>query len=111
MNQPIKINVVVWRDGDRWIAQGLEFDIAAYAAGLDDLQFQFERAIAGHALAACAANEDPLLGIPPAPQKFWDMHRSGREVELRPVSRFIIQDGRHYTPGLQIEKLALANVS
>ena len=92
MHRAIKVNVVVWHDKTSWIAQGLEFDIAVSADAIDELQYQFERCVVGHIAASVRSGGEPLLDVPPAPQKFWDLHRDGREIELRPVSRFMVSE-------------------
>ena len=66
----VELSVVVYEEGDLWIAQALEADIVATAESLAQLPRKLERAI----IANLAANEklgrSGLEGIPPAPDKF-----------------------------------------
>jgi hypothetical protein len=42
---PIRLNVVVYEDGDLWVAQAIEFDIAARADKVSKITRAFERAL------------------------------------------------------------------
>ncbi len=69
-----KMRVIVYKDGDAWIAQGLEHDICVQAATLDDLYGRFE--------VAMRLEDDESGGlqrVPEAPRHYFDLweRRSG----------------------------------
>ena len=70
--ETIELNVVVFEDGDIWVAQGIEFDIAARANKTSELPRAFERALVAN-LATNHALGHALNRIPPAPQRYWEL--------------------------------------
>lgn len=63
-----KIRVILFKDGDAWIAQGLEHDICAQAPSMNELYGRFEVAV--HLESEEVGGLDR---IPPAPAKFHEM--------------------------------------
>ena len=90
---PRRISVVVFKEGDFWVAQCLEYDIATQARSLRDLQYELQRTLIGHVVAANDANQVPFAKLAPAPQKSWDMFAAayGLEYEHHP---FRLPDGQ-----------------
>jgi hypothetical protein len=78
--------VVLFEEAGAWSAQCLDFDIAAQAETLLDVQDELVRVIAVHVAASAQLGREPFAGIAPAPPGFWDLHESGVRVESRPVS-------------------------
>ena len=74
--------VVLFKEGEVWSAQCLEFDIATQAKTPRDLAFAIQRAIAGQVLVAVQNRMTPFKGLSPAPKRFWKMFESG--VKLAP---------------------------
>lgn len=66
----IKLNVLVYEDGDLWVAQAIEADIVATADSLADLPRATERAIVANMAANTKMGRSGLDGIPPAPAEF-----------------------------------------
>jgi len=75
-----QIRVILFRDGDQWVAQCLEYDIGAQAGSLPELHerllvtLEIEKAISIEKLGK------PFAGIPEAPAEFfkrWEQ-QSGR---------------------------------
>lgn len=80
----IQISAVVFQEGDAWVAQGLEYDIAAHAPDMLALPHAFMRALIENAQITMHLGRAPLAGVPRAPKKFHEM--SDRATfELRPV--------------------------
>ena len=77
----IKVSVVAFQEGDLWVAQCVEFDIAAHAAALPRLPEAFERALAENLCINAELGRSGLEGIPAAPKRFRDMFKSGMEVK------------------------------
>lgn len=68
-----EVRLVVFKDGDSWVAQCLEYDIGAQASNLDDLQNRFIVAFKAECEESLKRNGAPFEGIPAAPKHFHDM--------------------------------------
>jgi hypothetical protein len=82
------LSAVVYRDGDLWIAQGLEYDICAQARTFPQLHTAFLEVIVANAAVCLELGREPLEGIDPAPQRFWNMYREARirlQAEREPM--------------------------
>jgi hypothetical protein len=73
---PIELNVVFYEDGDLWVAQAIEFDIAARADKPSKLPRAFERAVMANLVANQELGRQRLEGIPAAPQRFRELFES-----------------------------------
>jgi hypothetical protein len=69
----VKIDAVAFKEGDIYIAQGLQYDISAQAATLGELFKKFTLAVVANMAISIDLGRNPLEGIPAAPQKFWEM--------------------------------------
>lgn len=67
------ISVVIFQEGDWWVAQGLEFDIATQAKTPSDLDYELQRILIGHMVSAKEEGVEPFATLPPAPQEYWEM--------------------------------------
>lgn len=72
----IKISAVIFPEGDRFIAQGLEYDICAFGRTVTEAQNRFLRSVISNAMVSMELAKECLEGAPAAPQKYWDMFRS-----------------------------------
>jgi hypothetical protein len=70
---PIKLDVVVYEDGDLWVAQAIQFDIAARADKLTKIPRAFERALMANLSINHELGRDALDRIAPAPPEFREM--------------------------------------
>jgi len=68
--EPIRLNVLVYEDGDLWVAQAIEADIAATADSLTKLPRAIERAIVANISVNSKMGRSGLDGIPAAPAEF-----------------------------------------
>lgn len=78
MSEPIK--VIVFKDGEGWVAQCLDYDIGAQAADLDTLRLRLETVIDAELAESIRRHNKPFQGIGKAPDRFFDMwerRRSG----------------------------------
>jgi hypothetical protein len=83
MTRSVEIRVIVFQDGDLWVAQGLEHDIGAQAADLDTLYQRFVATLRAEVQMSIESGDEPLAGIAAAPRRFhqmWDQ----RSREFRP---------------------------
>ena len=71
------ISAVLFRDGDWWVAQCVEYDIATQAKKLDDIYYEIERVLVGHLVVANELNRKPFENIPPAPSEFFQAFQDG----------------------------------
>jgi len=70
-----RLRVVVFREGDQWVAQCLEHDIGAQAEDLDTLQQRLASAVMLELQESLKRSAVPFAGIEPAPARFhelWD---------------------------------------
>ena len=72
-NADIAIRVVVFRDGDVWVAQCLEYDIGAQASDIDTLNERLKAVLKAELKESHERNGEPFAGIGPAPQRFQQM--------------------------------------
>lgn len=83
----LKIHVVVFRNGDLFVAQCLEYDIATQAPTVPKILYEVERIIAAHLLMAEKEGGEPFAHLPKAPKRFWQMYKdaNARLGSVRPA--------------------------
>lgn len=91
------IRAVLFEEGGAWSAQFLDYDIAAQARTLLDLQEEIVRVLVVHLAASAQLGREPFAGIKEAPRKFWDLFEAGLRVESRPVP-FKLEKGPELPP-------------
>lgn len=74
------IRAVAFKEGDWWVAQCLDYDLATQARGLKELIDEVQRLLASHLLLARRERVEPFAGIGRAPQRFWDLYEQGAHV-------------------------------
>lgn len=75
----IAMRAVAFREGDLWVVQGVEYDIAATAADPGDLPGAFTRAVMETICVGEHLGRKALQGVKPAPPRFaelWDAARA-----------------------------------
>ena len=86
------LSLLVGREGEWWVAQCLEYDIAVQARTLKDVDYEFQRILLGRIFAAKELGIDPFEDIPPAPEeyrKIFEDANKTRKMELRPMANFL----------------------
>ncbi|HEX3532407.1 MAG TPA: hypothetical protein VH988_35555 [Thermoanaerobaculia bacterium] len=73
MQDELRIRTVLFREGDWWVAQCLDVDIAAQAKTENDLEYELGRILVGHVMASETLGVKPFANLPPAPRRYWDM--------------------------------------
>lgn len=82
---PLRIRVVVFRDGKWWIIQGLDYDFATVARRLEDVPGEIHRWLTVLFAASRKLGVKPFFGYSPAPRRFWRMYeRAEPRTELIP---------------------------
>ena len=81
-----KLRILLIQENDgQWSAQCLDYDIVTQAARLTDLKYEFEKTLMAYIAISDSEGKEPLEGIEPAPDKFWEMWRDAQtDVLLRP---------------------------
>jgi hypothetical protein len=76
--KPTQLRVLIMRREDWWVAQCLEFDLAAQAQGtFDSIKAEFCRML-GVRLAACRVEEIDPFRLPPASDLYNDISKRAR---------------------------------
>jgi hypothetical protein len=83
-----KVSVLFIEDSVGWSAQALEYDIATQADTLEKLFHEVERILVGYVALANADGHPPFEGIPPAPQRYWEVFRNSKISMTRPLIGF-----------------------
>ena len=69
----MNVSVLLFREEDTWIAQGLEYDIAASGNSLATAKEAFAKTFAGQVVVDLSNGDQPLSGFAKAPKNFWDL--------------------------------------
>jgi len=86
-----QLSVLVEADGDLWIAQCVERDLATQAGSLAELHDEIDRMIVGHVVASEEAGVEPFA-IPAAPAEVGDRF-SAATLSIRPVASRVSRSG------------------
>ncbi len=76
------IRVVLYMQGSHWIAQALEYDIAAQAKTITGTIRNLFETIADTYLFTCERNGEPFAGIGRAPDRFHKMFDEAKDDEI-----------------------------
>lgn len=86
-HEPIRpIRAVVFRRGERWVAQCLDVDLATSADSFEELQERMRSQIQCQMTLDRRRNREPFSTLNRAPQNFWDLLEDARplgELEIR----------------------------
>ena len=84
MSDRIEVNAVAFQQGDLWVAQCVEYDIAAFAKSLPDLPRALKRALAANLCVNADLKRTGLESIPAAPERFRLMFKTAK-INIRPT--------------------------
>jgi hypothetical protein len=82
--EKVHINAIAYEEDGAWIAQGIEYDIVAYAHDVLQLPDAFARAVVENMGITKHLGRQPLEGVKPAPPRFREMFERAT-VEVRPL--------------------------
>ncbi len=71
---PLRIRVVVFKDADWWIIQGLDYDFATVTRRLEDVPGEIQRWLSVQFAACQQLGVEPFHGYRSAPRRFWRMY-------------------------------------
>jgi hypothetical protein len=77
----IKISVLLEQEDHYWVAQGLEYDIAAQGKNISEAKKSFGKTIISQIVLDLKDNLKPLEGIEKAPQMYWDMFKKAERLK------------------------------
>ena len=67
-----KLSVLLVREGDLWVAQCLQYDIAAQGKTITEAKHAFCRTVSGQVCVDLRHHVEPLSGFLPAPRVYWE---------------------------------------
>jgi hypothetical protein len=91
--ETVNLSVVVYEDGDLWVAQAIEFDIAVRADKPSKLPRAFERAVVANLAINHELGKNALEGIPPAPSEFRELFERASLTITERAERPTISNG------------------
>ena len=80
MDFPKKLRVLLLQESDWFVAQCLEYDIAAQGKTVKDALYEFTRTLVGH-LILTIEDGAKLEDIPPAPAHYWRWFEDGTRFD------------------------------
>lgn len=94
-------NVLVWQEGDFWIAQVIEKDICTQASSMSGVVEEIGIALAVHIGLAISKQQQPFIDVPATPSEIVEQWKTAR-VELN-VRDQAIEVGGATPPPLKIK--------
>ncbi len=83
------IRVIMFEEAGQWVAQCLEYDIAAQAPNLDSLNDRLEVTLKAELAESIERHGSPFAGINPAPERYqrmWDRRVKSFDVSANTKS-------------------------
>ena len=71
------VRVLVILQGDQWLAQGLDYDLAAQGPSDEQAIQSFVRILVARLRRDHQSGKEPLLNLPPAPDRFFEIWERG----------------------------------
>ncbi len=83
----LEVRVLFLHEGDSYVAQCLEYDIAAQGKTLPEVKMAFERTFVGQMMLDLRKGKQPLQGIEPAPRLYWEKFEKALRLEdVEPIN-------------------------
>ncbi len=92
-HQQVAFHAVIFKSGDLWVGQCLEYDIVAQAKTPQEIPYQLERSIVAHVVIAGTEGLKPFENVKPAPDRYWKMFERGMELKRRPEHHLFAVEG------------------
>ena len=73
-----RIRAVVFKEGEWWVIQVLDYDLATQVRRLEDVPDTFRRLILGQIEVNAFMGVAPFHGFSKAPRRFWEMYEKAR---------------------------------
>lgn len=65
--------VMLEREPGLWVAQCLEVNLGAQAGNPEDLDYEFQKVVAGHLAICKELDRTPFEDLGEVPREYWDM--------------------------------------
>ena len=69
-NLEFAVSVLIFREENKWVAQGLEYDIAAQADSIPAVQLALAKAVLSQAAVNVEHGKEPFEDVPEAPSRY-----------------------------------------
>jgi hypothetical protein len=93
-NEQFPVSVVLYQEDGIWIAQGLQYDITARGADPVEASEHFNQKFGAELIMSMEiGDEPPLVGVPRAPQEFWDMYEAAKMKGTVEETSIQVSDG------------------
>ncbi|HEX6865528.1 MAG TPA: hypothetical protein VF414_22060 [Thermoanaerobaculia bacterium] len=76
-----RMRAVVFKEGDWWVAQCLEYDFAAVSKDLEELPGELQWAVTAQITISLERGIQPFHGYSPAPRRFWEMFERAQTLQ------------------------------
>jgi hypothetical protein len=76
-----RLRILLFTEQDIWVAQCLDFDIAAQGKDISNALDSLERVFVGQMILDQKRGRKPLERISPAPEKYWNRFEKGTPIE------------------------------
>jgi hypothetical protein len=74
------IRAVVYKEGEWWVIQLLEYDLATQVRRFEDVPSEFRRLILAQMLVNAEDGVEPFYGFSKAPQRYWKMYERAQAL-------------------------------
>lgn len=98
----LQIKAVIFKEGDWWVAQCLEHDIAAQAKTPKDLAYEIQRTLIGHLIISKQEGITPFQNIPKAPDRYWNLFANSLHLSPENFNFKLSSDVQVPTPELYL---------
>lgn len=89
----MELDVLLFQETGSWVAQCLQYDIAAPGRKIDDAIYELQRIICGQIVVRKELNLPPIeQALPRAPEIYWKLYHQAARIEKNPP-RIEMQSG------------------
>lgn len=76
----MSMNILLLKENGQWVAQCLQYDLAAQGPTIPEALENFECVLCGHVALDLEAGEDPLFDLDPAPNFYWQWYHKAEPL-------------------------------
>jgi predicted RNase H-like HicB family nuclease len=102
ITKQLHIKAVIFKEGDWWVGQCLEHDIAAQAKTPKDLAYEIQRVLMGHIVVSKQEGLVPFANIPKAPDRYWQLFTNSLQLSPNNFNFKLSPDVQVPTPELYL---------
>jgi hypothetical protein len=95
-----EMRLLIFKEDEWWVAQCLEYDIAAQAKTLNDVQYEIQRVLVGRMFVASQFKIEPFEDVPPAPAWYKELLNGpirAVKMELTPIKDIPVEIPQAYS--------------